>query len=157
MRRPQNLKSVEHGYTIRIYAVILDLTHIYVLQCSALYGVDHNDFKACIREELEQDEMVMRRRFHDNYWPCSAFQLDLMQLFLCKLHADHVMVDFLPEQHIVVRTEDAQVAETLADVNTCYWNEDFHETTSYAGQHPDAGIDMRVKYAGKRQGRTHPA
>ena len=49
------------------------------------------------------------------------------------------MVDFLPEQHIVVRTEDAQVAETLADVNTCYWNEDFHETTSHAGQHPDAG------------------
>ena len=67
------------------------------------------------------------------------------------------MVDFLPEQHIVVRTEDAQVAETLADVNTCYWNEAFHEITSHAGQHPDAGIDMRVKYAGKRQGRTHPA
>ena len=93
----------------------------------------------------------MRRRFHDHYWPCSVFQLNFMQLFLCELQADHVMVDFLPEQHIVVRTEDAQVAETLADVNTCYWNEAFYETTSYAG------IDMRVKYAGKRQGRTHPA
>lgn len=92
---------------------------------SALYGIDHHDLKACIREELEQDEMVMRRRFHDHYWPCSVFQLNFMQLFLCELQADHVMVDFLPEQHIVVRTEDAQAAETLADVNTCYWNEAF--------------------------------
>ena len=102
-------------------------------------------------------EVVVRRGFHDHDRPCSALRLNLVQLFLCELHAGYVVVDFLPEQHIVVRTEDAQVAETLADVNTCYWNEAFHEITSHAGQHPDAGIDMRVKYAGKRQGRTHPA
>ena len=103
LRRPQNLEPVQHGYAVRIYTVVLDLAHVYVLECSALYGIYHYHLKSRVREKLKQDKVVVRRGFHDHDRPRSALRLNLMQLFLCEFHAGYVVVDFLPEQDVVLR------------------------------------------------------
>lgn len=86
--KKQHNRGYGFGYRIVnsavcIYAVVLDLAHVYVLQRAALYGIYHYHLKSRVREKLKQDKVVVRRGFHYHDRPCSALQLNLVQLFLC--------------------------------------------------------------------------
>lgn len=63
-------------------------------QRAALYWIYHYHLKSRVREKLKKDEVVARRGFHDHYRLCAALRLNLMELFLCELHAGYVVVDF---------------------------------------------------------------